>query len=124
MTSNRNPCAGGWIGACRPLVSLESKLSDLQSILTDMGGCERWYTSVFFRSVNLHVSLSQDSEVTFAIWGSLQNNWGKDFEFHFEVEMTRRGSVSTGLKRFPLDSALLIAIDELKAESLEYLSGE
>jgi hypothetical protein len=74
MTSNRNPCAGGCIGACKPRVSRESRLSDLQSILTDIGGCERWKTRLFFRSVNLHVNIYQKVEVTFAVWDSLQNN--------------------------------------------------
>jgi hypothetical protein len=67
MTSNRNPCAGGCIGACKPRVSRESRLSVLQSILTDMGGCDRWYTSDFFRSVNLHISIHREVEATFAV---------------------------------------------------------
>jgi hypothetical protein len=38
---------------------------------------------------------SQRKIGTFVIWDNLRSNWGRGFEFHFEVEMKRKGSEST-----------------------------
>jgi hypothetical protein len=102
MTSNRKPCAGGWMGDGRPRVSRVKRFSLPQSILSPTGGWERWKTSCFFKSVNLiGPSASRKGGKggvkTSATWGSLRNSWDTGFGFHSEVGRRQTGSEWTDL---------------------------